>query len=246
MSGPRTTRHRMALYQAAVLLTLPVAVLLVDFDSAALAGCGSYGYGCTAVACVTLEVTTDSGSSWQQGSAWIYGPQGATIDVFVRTTLSVSLDKVEGWSFGVRHTAPTLGANGGSFTLNAVEAGADVATLQSGGPPDFEATRAWTCGYTQGLFIDLETGDSIGPASEVEVAVACYRVTFPYDSAVHDVTLELTDDVGDPPVETMLTRRGGEGVDPCPLNLTLHVQSTSSPATPSFCPIDPTTPWGCP
>lgn len=232
--------------QAAVLAALPAVVLLLDFDSTVLASCGSYGYGCTDPACLTIEVTTDAGSTWQQGSAWIYGPPGATIDVFVRMNLSVSQDKVEGWSFSVRHAAPTIGTNGGSFTLNAAEAGADVAGLKSGGPPDFEATRSWTCGFTQGLFIDLgSTGHSTGPASDVETAVACYRLTFPYDSAVHDVTLEVTDDVGDPPVKSMVTRRGGESVAPCRADLTLHVESSGSLATPSFCPIYSTTPLIC-
>jgi hypothetical protein len=236
----QTLSLRRTLVLSAVVAALPVGVIVLDFDPGALAGCGTYGYACQQTACFTVEISTNCGYSWQKGTAWVYGPSGAQIQLYVRTTMTMNTGLVEGWSLGLRHSAPTLlpGANGGDFVLNAVKAGPGVTNVQNGGAPDFQATRLWTCGFTQGVAIDLDpTHYTTGPLTNCVTTYACYGVTFPGGTAVHDVTLEFRDDVGDPSVRNIVTR-DGQTVLPCVENLTLKVYPTTyySP-TPSYCRV---------
>ncbi len=240
---------------------LPLAMILFDFRPAALAGCGTYGYACNQTACFTAEINTTFtnyngtcyGGSWQKGSAWIYGQTGTTITLYVRTTMTTNVDQVEGWSFGLKHTAPTLiSVDGGNLVLNAVQDGQALATIQAPpppappGPPDFPgpgnpATRAWTCGLTQGVVVDFGSPGpgyiTTGPNSNMVTAFACYQLTFPNNSTVHTVTLDFTEDVGTPPVSNLVARLG-QTITPCKEKLTLYVQRTSYPPfTPSYCPF---------
>ena len=214
---------------------LPVAVVLLDFHPGALAGCGSYGYVCSETACFSVEVKTGA-STWQKGSAWIYGDPGSTLNLYVRTTFSTNANQIEGWSFGLKHTAPTLiGIYGGNFILNEAASGPGVLTAQAGSAADFHSTRALTCGLTQGVAIDYHaTHHTIGPATNLVTAYACYSMTFPTNYTVHQVTLSFTEDVGIPPVEN-LVERVGPSIIPCKETLVLNVQPHDTFQTQEFC-----------
>ncbi len=223
----------------AALGVLPVAFVLLDFRPEALAGCGTYGYGCTQSACFTVEISTNSGGSWQKGSAWVYGNQPySTINLYVRTTMTTNVDKVDGWSFGLKHTATSLISTGGNFVLNAVQVGPCVNTLQVNAPPDFQSTRIVSNGLTQGVLIDTGlTGYTTGPNSNIVTALSCYQVTFPSNSTVHTVTLDFTEDVGSPSVANLVSRLG-QKITPCKEKLTLYVQRTGYPPfTPNYCGV---------
>lgn len=226
-------RFSLMFSQAALLALIPAMVCLLDVHESALAGCGSYGYWCEQTVCFSTEVSTDAGSSWNKGSASIYGPSGAQLHVTVRTTMTTNTDKIQGWSFGVRHSAATLDplTNGGDFVMYSAESGAGAVTA------DFHHSQAWTCGFTQGVAID---GDGVGtyemgPTNDLVMAEACYLVTIPNDYQVHYVTLQFLDDVGSPPVENIAVREG-ESLIPCFENLTLQIQRSESMSTPSYCP----------
>jgi hypothetical protein len=134
-----------------ILLLLPVILIFLKIPAETLAGCSTYGYGCSQVACMGIEVSTDQGATWRDGTVYIYGTPGSEKDLYVRTVLGVLSGQIQGWSFGVRHDASML--NGGQFSLNAAAAGL-ISTVQCGSPPDLQDTRRRPCGYTQGVVID--------------------------------------------------------------------------------------------
>lgn len=228
---------------AAALGALPVAVLLVDIPPDVLAGCG---YECGEPACFSVEISTNYGYTWQTGSAWVYGEQGATVDLYLRVTLTTSVGQVQGWSFGLAHEAPGLiGVDGGDFVLRAGEAGPGVDTVQAGNPPDFEATTVWDCGLTQGVAIDYNsTGHTLGATTDRVIAHACYRLTIPENPWVHEVKLDFKDVVGNPPVRNLVAREGSP-LGLCKGALTINVQASEYYSTPSYCPCDPSEPWQC-
>ncbi len=232
---------------------LPVAIFLLNIPPGALAGCGTYGYSCTQTACFRAEVWIGQGYSWswQSGSAWVYGYKGEeeSIDLYIRTTMSSTVNGIEGWSMGVKHLAPTLiGINGGNFYLKAASEATgynSVSTVQAGSAPDFLGTRVWTCGQTQGVVIDCDsTHHTTGPNSGLVTTLACYRLTFPDNFLVHQVTLDFTDDVGLPPVKNLVVR-SGQSVVPCKDKLTINVQQRTYSPTPTYCPFSQMSPYSC-
>jgi hypothetical protein len=133
----KRSRSRASL--ALVILCLPVILLFLDIPESTLAGCSSYGYGCSQVACFGVEISTDYGSTWRDGAVYIYGYPGSEIFLYVRTVMGVITGQVQGWSFGLRHNGSTVDAAGGAFTLNAVNEG-NISTLKCGDPPAYEGT----------------------------------------------------------------------------------------------------------
>jgi hypothetical protein len=227
---------------------LPWLVFRADFDAAALAACGPYGYGCSESACFTLEISTDYGDNWQAGSVWIYGAPGSQIDLFVRTTMTLNVNQVEAWSIGVKHSAPTLDpqSNGGSLVLSSAGPAPELGGVQSGAPPDLQATRAWTCGFTQGVILDIDgTLHKLGPLAGLATAHACYRLTVPSGGTVHTATINFDPGVGAPPVALVVSRLGLP-IAPCSEGLTLNIQPTYSWSTPGYCPLSASTPDPCP
>jgi hypothetical protein len=230
---------------------LPVAIFILDIPPGALAGCGTYGYACTQSACFRAEISTNQGYTWQAGSAWVYGDPGTPIDLYVRTTLSSTVNLIEGWSLGLRHSAPTLiGIDGGDIYLKAatLATGANSAgTAQAGSAPQFESTKVWTCGQTQGLVIDIDSEpphSTVGPCSGLASTVSCYRLTFPTNWQVHQITLDFTDDVGLPATKNLVVR-SGQSIIPCKDKLTINVQRRSYSPTQSYCPFSTMSPGAC-
>jgi hypothetical protein len=245
VSGSRKFRSRACV--VALLFSIPPAVWLLDLPGITFAGCSGYGgYGCSQVACFGLEVTTDQGATWRDGTVYIYGAPGATVLVHVRTLLGVISGSIEGWQFSVRHNASSVtGAPGGAFDLVAAQNGS-VASLQCGSNPDFVETRIRPCGYTQGVCIDYDsTACKVNAPATVVTSKACYSVKMPTTMGVYPVTLQFTDDVGDPPIQSIVTQNGLSKV-PCKFNLTLNMYSNPYyTATPSYCPLSPQTPVAC-
>jgi hypothetical protein len=228
-----------------LVLFLPVILLFLDIPETTLAGCRSYGYGCSQVACFGAEISTNYGSTWRDGSVYIYGYPGSEIFLYVRTVMGVLSGQVQGWSFGLRHDGSAVDLAGGAFTLNAVSEG-QLSTLKCGSPPDFKDTQIQICGYTQGVVIDMgTTGCTVGAPRDVVTSYACYRVVMPPSVGVYPVTLKFKDDVGDPPISSIVVE-GGQGKVPCKFDLTLNIYSTTSYSpTPSYCPLSQETPVAC-
>jgi hypothetical protein len=232
---------------AIVLVLLPAVVVLLKLPETTLAGCPPYGYSCNQVACFALEVKTSESGSWTDGSVYIYAyPSSQPILVKVRTVMSVLSGSIQGWSFGVRHDASQLEAAGGQFSLVALEEGS-FSTVKCGSQaPDLANTRARHCGFTQGVLIDTGTTDcKLQAPAELVTATLCYRIVAPSGTGVYPVTLQFTNDVGSPPIDSIVTQ-GGQSKVPCKFDLTLNVYSSSYyQPTPGFCDLQEQNPIGC-
>jgi hypothetical protein len=184
--------------------------------------------------------------TWQDGTVYIYGAPGTEKYLYVRTVLGVLSGQVQGWSFGVRHDATSVLTYGGDFSLNAASVG-PISTIKCGYyPPDFQDTQMRPCGYTQGVVIDTgTTGCKVSAPADLVTSYACYRVVMPPATGIYPVTLKLKDDVGDPPITTIVTQNG-QSQTPCKFDLTLNIYSTTSYyPTPSYCPLSQETPVAC-
>ncbi|MBI4607178.1 MAG: DUF1566 domain-containing protein [Planctomycetes bacterium] len=183
-------------------------------------------------------MSINGGTTWYADSMWIYGNPNTTRDIAVRTVLSVDCGDTQGWSFGLTHDNASV-----LEVLNVTTTGTHVVTIQNGGPPDFDATeiREGFEGFTQAVAIDFgSTAHKLAPKANVVVAGACYRVTFPTSGSypvTNPVDIELSDQIGEPPVKTILVQ-GGIPIVPCVRKLTLNVVSrTSGSTTSSSCNI---------
>jgi hypothetical protein len=230
---------------ALVLVLLPALVVLLKLPETTLAGCPPYGYSCGQVACFALEVTTDGGYTWNEGSVYIYGTPGLEIDVHVRTVLAVLSGGIEGWSFSVRHNTSQVDSAGGSFTLRAVRP-EDIYSVRCGSAPSHDSTERRPCGYTQGVVIDSSTSAcKLNAPAERVTSSACYRVVMPQTVGVYPVTLEFTNDVGDPPIDSIVTQ-DCQTKTPCKFNLNLNLYSSNSYyPTQSYCPMTIGDPVSC-
>jgi hypothetical protein len=95
------------------------------------------------------------------------------------------------------------------------------------------------------VVIDYDaTHHTIGPCSGLATTVSCYRLTFPTNWLVHQITLDFTDDVGLPATKNLVVR-SGQSIIPCKDKLTINVQRRSYSPTQGYCPLSTMSPEAC-
>jgi len=146
-------------------------------------------------------------------------PAGGTVDLTVQLTTRV--DNTQGWSFGV--LLETEGDATGSITN--VKIAEDVLTVKGGQPADFSTTSYYAAGDLANKVADCEPECSGIEAVAVTQGVVIdfmQKVDLPITDALDlvdlsvqaagsegsKVTLSFTDQVGSPPVQTVVVHSG--------------------------------------
>lgn len=113
-------------------------------------------------------------------------------------------DLVQGWSFGVCHDPSEL-------TLNSVSDGADVATLNGGGPPSFLFTEAGVDGARMLVVVDFFMANLLDPVNmPYQLLGLNYTLTAPNGTTS---VVSYCDVLGTPPVAIEVVV-GGFGINP--------------------------------
>ena len=96
--------------------------------------------------------------------------QGQVFDLEVR--LDIFGDEIQGWSFGICHTALLL------ELLDVVDSSLTM-TINQGGPPDFNSLNLYDDGYTKGVLICFTGCATLVPGSDWHLNTATYQALAP-------------------------------------------------------------------
>jgi len=176
-----------------------------------------------------VQASLNGGESWTSDYVLIWAQPGTSVDLAVRTCMSVSAGQTEGWSFSLRHDPSSVQAAGGDFQVIGVTTdGTDTETVKNGEPPGFEDTevQAPTEGYTQGVVIDMDAVVTLDPCTDFVTSFACYRVFVPSQTGYYEVPIFFTHDLGDPPIDSIVVQEG-QGNEPCGFNIVVGVYVSS-------------------
>jgi len=64
-----------------------------------------------------VQASLNGGESWTSDYVLIWAQPGTSVDLAVRTCMSVSAGQTEGWSFSLRHDPSSVQAAGGDFQV---------------------------------------------------------------------------------------------------------------------------------
>ncbi|MFN0059581.1 MAG: hypothetical protein ACKVX7_14085 [Planctomycetota bacterium] len=103
------------------------------------------------------------------GGNYEFSMVGEQLVPFAFSDLRVLLDSsdglaLRGWSYGVSYVAPSL-------AIESIQSGATTATIQAGGPPDFEQLQIVGQGFIHSVDIDVADVVSLPPGGDYEVLV---------------------------------------------------------------------------
>ena len=149
------------------------------------------------VLAIAFTVTTTANAGGGDYTFTVTDGAGSTGD---DVTLAALLDNigadVQGWSMGVCHPTDLL-------TINGATSGADTATSNEGGTPDFDQISVYSTGATQGVVLCFTGCAVIGIVSDFEMMTMDYTIT-----GADDATVCFCDSEGTPPVATVVVSEG--------------------------------------
>jgi hypothetical protein len=155
---------------------------------------------------------------------WIYAKTFDVKYVRVRALLTTNVNDVQGWSFGLRHDPSALRACGGAMTVQLVTTtGTHTQAVQGGGQPDFNATqKQGSYAFTQAVVIDFDGALNLPSTVNFVAAGACYLLFAPSQSGSYQVALNVTSDVGSPPVDACGVWEG-KSIQACGRSFTFNI-----------------------
>lgn len=142
---------------------------------------------------------------------------GSSLDLHV--TLDNGDGEIQGCSLGVCHDDAVL-------TLNSVSIGADMATVNNGGEPDFLALNVEAGGWTCGIVINLFGAASLPMGNGYDVAFGSYT-SCPNDGST---SVSICDTLGSPEVAVTIVV-GGASLD---VNTVPGTVTCTTPQTSAF------------
>jgi hypothetical protein len=171
-----------------------------------------------------VQASLDGGATWTSDSVTLCLLPGRSVDIAVRTLMTVTAGETQGWSFSLKQNAIWSQYYGGGISVTGVTIeGTDTETVQDGGLPDVNSLILSPDGYTQGVLIDTNTGLSLPPVTSFVTSRACYHLTAPSYYGTYLTTLKFTHDLGNPPIRSVITQDGRSNL-PCARNLNLYVK----------------------
>ncbi len=184
---------------------------------------------CTGGETYSFEVQTsvDGGATWQSGDITLCNHPGYTVELAVRTRMTITSGQTEAWSFGLRHDDTFLQWYSGSATIDGVTTnGTDTATVQNGAPPDTDETDIITSstGFTQGVVVDLGGGNTLAPTANFVTASACYTILVPPWEGQYPLTFSFVNDLGSPATPCIVTQDGQSNAA-CAKNVTVNINA---------------------
>lgn len=150
---------------------------------------------------LTVSLTVAVSASAGGGSDYTFSATDASGSPGDAISSSATMDNaggdVQGWSFGVCHDEAAL-------TIGDAVSGADTATSNAGGTPDFEQISTYSGGATQGVVLCFTGCATIGHVSGFEMLAMSYTIT-----GTSDTDICFCDSLGTPPVSTVVVVGGG-------------------------------------
>ena len=170
-----------------------------------------------------IQASLDGGASWSSNDVTLYLLPGETVNIAVRTLMSVTAGETQGWSFSLKQNAVWSQYYGGGINVTGVTIdGTDTVTVQNGGLPDLNCFHLWPDGYTHGVLIDVDTGITLPPVRNFVTSRACYQVTAPSYYGSYLTPLQFTHDLGNPHIRSVVTQKGRSNI-PCTASLNLYL-----------------------